>query len=72
VIGINSSIHDIGEFPPKEIPSFSWGTKKSEDAINHIYELEKALGIAEIVMNRRGKTIANSQKQLFKQEFEKI
>jgi len=72
VIGINSSIHDIGEFPPKEIPSFSWGTKKSENTINHIYELEKALGIAEIVMNRRGKTITNSQKQLFKQEFEKI
>ena len=72
VIGINSSIHDIGAFPPKEISSFSWGTKKSEDAINHIYELDKALAIAEIVMNRRGKTITNSQKQLFKQEFEKI
>lgn len=72
VIGISSSIHDIGEFPPKEIPSFSWGTKKSEDGINHIYELDKALAIAEIVMNRRGKTITNSQKQLFKQEFEKI
>ena len=72
VIGINSSIHDIGAFPPKEISSFSWGTKKSEDAINYIYELDKALAIAEIVMNRRGKTITNSQKQLFKQEFEKI
>jgi hypothetical protein len=34
--------------------------------------LDKALAIAEIVMNRRGKTTTNSQKQLFKQEFEKI
>lgn len=72
VIGINSSIHDIGVFPPKEIPSFSWGTKDSNETIKGIYELDKALTIADIVMNRRGKTITNSQKQLFKQEFDKI
>jgi UDP-N-acetylglucosamine diphosphorylase/glucosamine-1-phosphate N-acetyltransferase len=72
VIGISSSIHDIGEFPPKDISSFSWGTKKSNDGTNHVYELDKALGIAEIVMKRREKTMTPSQKQLFMQEFERI
>jgi UDP-N-acetylglucosamine diphosphorylase/glucosamine-1-phosphate N-acetyltransferase len=66
VIGINTSLHDIGEFPPKEIPSFSWGTKKSTR-----YELDKALNLADLVMKRRGKNITSIQKQLFSQEFEK-
>ena len=72
VIGISSSIHDIGEFPPKDISSFSWGTKESNEGSNHVYELEKAVGIAEIVMKRREKTLTSAQKQLFIQEFEKI
>ncbi len=72
VIGIHSSIHDIGEFPPKEISSFCWGTKELSNSNNGIYELEKALTIAEIVMNRRGKLITSAQKQLFRQEFNKI
>ena len=72
VIGISSSIHDIGEFPPKDIPSFSWGTKTSIEGIKQIYALDKALGIAEIVMNRRGKSMKTAQQQLFKQEFDKI
>jgi UDP-N-acetylglucosamine diphosphorylase/glucosamine-1-phosphate N-acetyltransferase len=71
VIGIHSSIHDIGEFPPKEISSFCWGTKELSNSNNGIYELEKALAIAEIVMNRRGKLITSAQKQLFRQEFNK-
>lgn len=72
VIGISSSIHDIGEFPPKDIPSFSWGTKKSNEGTSHVYALDKALGIAEIVMKRREKTMTPAQKQLFMQEFERI
>ena len=72
VIGINASIHDIGEFPPKEIASFSWGTKQSNKNLSQTYELHKALNIAEIVMSRREKNMTMNQKQLFKQEFEKI
>lgn len=72
VIGISSSIHDIGEFPAKEIPSFSWGTKEPLNNPNRIFALDKAIGIADIVMKRRGKSMTPAHEQLFKQEFEKI
>lgn len=66
VIGVSSSIHDIGMFPPKEIPSFSWGTLDQ-----HIYDLERAIQVAETVMNRRGKTLSFLQKELLSKEFHK-
>ncbi len=46
VIGVSANVFGSG-FPPKFIPSFSWGGEKVE------YDLEKALDTARRVMSRR-------------------
>ena len=71
VIGISSSVHDIGEFPPKDIKSFSWGTKESLHNLDRIYELEKACAVADTVMKRRGKSLTTLQKTMMEQESSK-
>ena len=52
VIGIFCSVF-AGGFPPKSVPSFSWGT--SEGFVR--YDLKEALGTASHVMARRGMTM---------------
>lgn len=49
VVGVNANIFGNG-FPPKLVPSFSWGG--SEGFVD--FELDKALNIAEAVCARRG------------------
>ena len=49
VLGAFVNIFD-GGFPPKFIPSFSWGNKEKMK----IYKFEKAMEVAENVMSRRG------------------
>ncbi|MFZ9814719.1 MAG: hypothetical protein ACO3EO_05525 [Candidatus Kapaibacteriota bacterium] len=70
IIGVSSSIHDIGVFPPKEIPSFSWGTSSEKSQKGGNYELQKAMLVADAVMNRRGKTFSSTQKELFIKEYQ--
>ncbi|MFM7543190.1 MAG: hypothetical protein ACKO5I_00990 [Ignavibacteria bacterium] len=72
IIGISSSVHDIGAFPPKEIHSFSWGTTSESAKNGGNYELHKALQVADTVMNRRGKEMSATQKELFNKEFQRI
>lgn len=72
IIGISSSIHDIGGFPPKEIQSFSWGTATESAKNGGNYDLAKALQVAETVMSRRSKTMTATQKELFSKEFQRI
>lgn len=48
VVGVNANIFDAG-FPPKYIPSFSWGGLNDKQ----VYNLEKAKEVAEVVCSRR-------------------
>jgi len=70
IIGISSSIHDIGVFPPKEIPSFAWGTSAEMSKKGEQYDLQRALQVADLVMNRRGKSMSPAQQEIFKKEFQ--
>ena len=48
VVGVFANVFDAG-FPPKFIPSFSWGGRENSD----VFDFEKAKQLAEIVMKRR-------------------
>ena len=48
IVGVFANIFDAG-FPPKFIPSFSWGGRENSD----VFDFEKAKQLAKIVMKRR-------------------
>ncbi len=48
VVGVFANIFDAG-FPPKFIPSFSWGGREDSD----VFDFEKAKQLAKIVLKRR-------------------
>ncbi len=64
VVGISSNIFG-GDFPPKVIPSFSWGG--SAGFVE--YKLQKAIEVAETVTARRNVTFTQIDKELFKYVF---
>ncbi len=55
-----------GGFPPKLIPSFSWGGSGGFEE----HKLEKALETAEIVMGRRGCQLTPAQRKVLRHVFE--
>lgn len=59
VVGVAANIFG-GSFPSKFIPSFSWGG--SEGFVT--YKLDKAFEVAEKVMERRGITLSEEQKEM--------
>lgn len=65
IVGISSNIFGSG-FPPKYIPSFSWGGK--EEIIE--YELRKAIEVAKIVKSRRNVNMTTTDLEVFKKVFE--
>lgn len=60
VVGICSNIFGSG-FPPKVIPSFSWGGFDSK----MVHKIDKAIETAKIVMNRRGINLSIAEIELF-------
>ena len=52
VVGVSSNVFD-GDFPPKHVPSFSWGKE--------VYDFDKAVQTAKIVMSRRGKILSEAE-----------
>jgi UDP-N-acetylglucosamine diphosphorylase/glucosamine-1-phosphate N-acetyltransferase len=60
VVGVNCNIYGEG-FPPKFIPSFSWG---GPAAIRE-FQFDKALEVARIVMDRRKIAFTNNHLKLF-------
>ena len=58
VIGISCNVFEHG-FPPKFIPSFSWGS-------TGVYDLEKALATAAQVMIRRNKALTHAENDLIR------
>jgi UDP-N-acetylglucosamine diphosphorylase/glucosamine-1-phosphate N-acetyltransferase len=61
VLGAFVNIFD-GGFPPKFIPSFSWGNKEKMK----IYKFEKAMEVAENVMSRRGVALDEESIKIYK------
>lgn len=65
MVGVFANIFG-GDFPPKMIPSFSWGGVGRSDT----YQLEKAFETAEKVMSRRNKTLTDAHKKILSHIFE--
>lgn len=65
VVGVFCNIFGEG-FPRTFIPSFSWGGKKGFST----QKLEKALETAELVMQRRGRSVSEEDKEIYSYLFE--
>ncbi len=65
VVGISCNIFG-GDFPPKFIPSFSWGGAKGFEQ----YELPKAFEAIEKMMARRNKTLSEEEKAIIQHCYE--
>ncbi|MDW8297221.1 MAG: GlmU family protein [Raineya sp.] len=61
VVGISCNIFG-GDFPPKFIPSFSWGGAKGFER----FELPKAFEAIERMMNRRSKSLSEVEKEIIR------
>ena len=66
VVGVSSNIFGTG-FPPKFIPSFSWGTGPTAQ----VYDFEKALDTAERVMSRRHVHLSNIDRDILQEIFKR-
>lgn len=55
-------------FLPNHIKSFSWGGLQTSPT----YKYSKAIEVCEIVMQRRGKQLTDSERQLLKLEYDKV
>ncbi len=64
VVGISSNIFGEG-FPPRYIPSFSWGGAE----FLKVYKLEKSLEVAGLVMLRRNHELTPALQKLFQDIF---
>ncbi|MFA6468697.1 MAG: GlmU family protein [Bacteroidota bacterium] len=62
VIGVSSNIFGAG-FPPKFVPSFSWGAAGETFTT---YDFQKAIAVAKTVMKRRNITITGAEENLFR------
>jgi UDP-N-acetylglucosamine diphosphorylase/glucosamine-1-phosphate N-acetyltransferase len=65
VVGVSSNIFGHG-FPPKLIPSFSWGGSDSFDT----YRIEDAVAVAKKVFERRSKAFDETEQNILKYLFE--
>lgn len=61
VVGVFANIFG-GDFPPKYIPSFSWGGAKGFEK----YQFAKAIQVAQAVMQRRNKTLNKIDQNILK------
>ncbi|SMC42699.1 UDP-N-acetylglucosamine diphosphorylase/glucosamine-1-phosphate N-acetyltransferase [Moheibacter sediminis] len=65
VVGISANVFDAG-FPPKFIPSFSWGGGKNSAK----FDLEKSYEAAEKMMERRKKILTEKDKRIIEYIFQ--
>jgi hypothetical protein len=64
VVGAFVNVFDSG-FPPKFIPSFSWGGKSGFEG----YNFDKAMEVAKVVMLRRGEELDEQTYNIYKSIF---
>ncbi|MES2767419.1 MAG: putative sugar nucleotidyl transferase [Bacteroidota bacterium] len=67
VAGVSSNVIGAG-YPPRSIPSFSFGGFKDSP----VYEFQKAIDVAKTVMLRRKKELLPEEEALLKMEFERL
>ena len=65
VVGLSSQIFGAG-FPPKFIAPFSWGGAERLD----LYDFDRALETARVVMRRRGVTLSQAYAEAFRAVFD--
>ncbi|HET6400064.1 MAG TPA: GlmU family protein [Candidatus Kapabacteria bacterium] len=65
MVGVNCNIFGEG-FPPKWIPSFSWGGAKGMTT----YRFEKALDVARAVMQRRNVSMSAEEAEMYRSIFD--
>ncbi len=65
VVGVSTNVFGAG-FPPKYIPSFTWG---GADAVT-TYDLERSIEVAQRVMARRKVEFTSADEKVFKKVFE--
>jgi UDP-N-acetylglucosamine diphosphorylase/glucosamine-1-phosphate N-acetyltransferase len=66
VIGVSSNVFGTG-FPPKYVPSFSWGAAGETFTT---YNIDKAISVARKVMIRRGIELSDPEEKLFRKIFD--
>jgi UDP-N-acetylglucosamine diphosphorylase/glucosamine-1-phosphate N-acetyltransferase len=66
VVGVSSNIFGTG-FPPKYVPSFSWGAAGETFTT---YNADKAIDVARKVMKRRGIVLSEYEEILFRKIFD--
>lgn len=66
VVGVSSNIFGSG-FPPKYVPSFSWGAAGETFTT---YQVERAINVARRVMARRHIELTGAEETLFRKIFE--
>jgi len=66
IVGVCSNIFGFG-FPPKEVPSFSWGAAGETFTT---FALDKAVDMARRVMARRNVTLTGVEDRLIRNIFE--
>jgi len=64
LVGVSANIYG-GDFPPKFIPSFSWGGAKGFQT----FAFEKSLQVADRMMERRGIRLEEADKKILKTVF---
>jgi len=65
VVGVSSNVFGSG-FPPKYIPSFTWGG--SDSLVT--YDFKKALEVAKLVISRRNMNLSDAETDLLEKVFE--
>lgn len=65
VVGVSSNVFGAG-FPPKSVPSFTWGGAEKLQA----YDLEKSLDVARRVIARRNLRMTDNDEALMRKIFE--
>lgn len=65
VVGVNCNIFGA-EFPPKFVPSFSWGGSRK----TIVYQIEKALQTANNMMQRRNKSLSEAETKMMRYLYE--
>lgn len=64
VVGVNANVFG-GDFPPKHVPSFSWGGFKGSETFN----LEKSFEVSERVMSRRNQAFSTTDREIMRHIF---
>lgn len=67
VVGVSANLFGA-DFPPKYVPSFSWGGARGLE----VYKLEKALEVAERVLERRNQKFAEDDRKILEHIFSLI